>query len=265
MGSKLNHICRAGLVTVLSKYDPRATVQEAALLPSLSLRQSLLDNGESRDDDVDDEHNDNGDNDNDLLTNVQIPNVADLEIMDISKLFPGSRYQYGGTAVGGGIQENDGNMTKYKKNNNGEDMMVIGGINKEKKKNDHEKDMRRRARRRNTYLSKLAAAGRYDPEKPSRPDPERWIAKSQRSGSRRWRRGGRRNGGGGGGGVSGGGGAQGGGTGTGAEKEEARLDAAARAAERSEATSSSSTSRPSTAHLCVSSSQGPLGKAGRRR
>merc|ERR1719162_1300271 len=73
--SKLNHICRAGLVTVLSKYDPRATVQEAALLPTLSLRQSLLVHGESRDDDVDDEHNDNGDNDNDLLTNVQIPNV----------------------------------------------------------------------------------------------------------------------------------------------------------------------------------------------
>ncbi len=106
--------------------------------------------------------------------------------------------------------------------------------------------MRRRAKKREAYLEKLQKEGRYNPDKPSKPDPERWIPKNQRSYNRRGRRGRNKF-------V----GAQGGGTGFGADKDAAKLDAAARAAAKAQGLDLTG-GQPSTAHLAVSS-------AGRRR
>ena len=90
--------------------------------------------------------------------------------------------------------------------------------------------------------------GKYNPDRPVQPDPERWIPKTQRSYTKRGRRGRNKF-------V----GAQGGGTGAGAEKDAAKLDVAARAAARAAGTETTS-QQPSTAHLSVSS-----GKGGKRR
>ena len=109
--------------------------------------------------------------------------------------------------------------------------------------------MRKRARRRESYLEKLQKEGRYNPDRPVQPDPERWIPKTQRSYTKRGRRGRNKF-------V----GAQGGGTGAGAEKDAAKLDVAARAAARAEGKESGN-QQPSTAHMSVSSK----GKGGRRR
>lgn len=122
----------------------------------------------------------------------------------------------------------------------------------QEKKAKREAALRRRAKKREAYLEKLESEGRYNPDRPSKPDPERWIPKAQRSYSRRGRRGRQRF-------V----GAQGGGTGAGADRDAARLDAAARAAAKRDGTATSS-SKPSTAHMEVSGGGHGRRKGGRR-
>eukprot|EP00624_Nannochloropsis_granulata_P000954 evm.model.NODE_14167_length_11795_cov_55.725307.5 len=86
------------------------------------------------------------------------------------------------------------------------------------KKKNPEAIKRRRARARAAYLAELTAAGKYDATRPGPPpDPERWIAKSQRSYNKRGKKGRARF-------V----GAQG--SGDGAQKDTARLDVASRVA-----------------------------------
>jgi signal recognition particle subunit SRP72 len=111
--------------------------------------------------------------------------------------------------------------------------------------------LHRRSRKREAYLQKLEDEGRYNPDKPSKPDPERWIPKAQRSYNRRGRRGRQRF-------V----GAQGGGTGAGAERDAAKLDAAARAAAKREGIAFGP-STVSTAHMEVAS--GSTRRKGGRR
>ena len=104
--------------------------------------------------------------------------------------------------------------------------------------------MRRRARRREEYISKLEEKGLYRVDRPTKPDPERWLPKYERSYSRRRRhRGGPHKG------------AQGGIS----QKDAAKLDVAARATGGSDQTSGRST-----AHMAVSGG-GRKGKGGRRR
>jgi signal recognition particle subunit SRP72 len=117
-----------------------------------------------------------------------------------------------------------------------------GTSNERKQKGNKESTLRRRAKKREAYLEKLQRDGKYNPDRPLRPDPERWIPKSQRSYNKRGRKG-----------RSKFVGAQGGGTGFGAEKEAARLDVAARVAARKEG--KESFSQFSTAHLSAASSQ----------
>lgn len=47
---------------------------------------------------------------------------------------------------------------------------------------------RKRARRRELYLQKLQEAGKYDPARPIKPDPERWLPLKHRSYSKRGRK-----------------------------------------------------------------------------
>ena len=110
---------------------------------------------------------------------------------------------------------------------------------------------RRRARRRERYLEALERAGKYDPTRPAKADPERWIPKHQRSYGRRGRRGRGRH-------V----GAQGGGAGAGHDRDASRLDAKARADAMRQGTVGWAGSRPSTAHMKVSAGGGR--KGGRR-
>ena len=128
----------------------------------------------------------------------------------------------------------------------------------ERKKNHREAILHKRAKQREAYLSRLESKGKYDPNKTplAKPDPERWIPKSQRSYNRRGR--GRR---GGGGGV----GAQGGGAGAGMEKDALKLDVAARVAAKASGADMSG-GKPSTANIKVSSSGATRkGKGGKRR
>ncbi|KAL7433660.1 hypothetical protein ACHAXM_003643 [Skeletonema potamos] len=119
----------------------------------------------------------------------------------------------------------------------------------ELKKKNRDAILRKRAKQREAYLSKLEAEGRYDPKQNPKPDPERWIPKSQRSYNRRGRRGRNK-----------GTGAQGGGAGAGMEKDAAKLDVAARSA-----ANDGQSGGPSTANMKVSSSGARKGKGGRRR
>ncbi len=121
---------------------------------------------------------------------------------------------------------------------------------RQKKQKNHESILRRRAKKREAYLEKLQEEGRYNPDRPVKPDPERWVPKSQRSYNKRGKKGRTKF-------V----GAQGIGSGAGAEKDAAKLDAAARAAAKAQGKDSASNGR-STAHLSVSSNGF---KAGRRR
>lgn len=123
----------------------------------------------------------------------------------------------------------------------------------EESKPSREKILRRRAAKRAAYLKKLEAKGKYNPDRPSKPDPERWIPKHERSRSSRNNRGSNRGGGGGRNNNKGLNSAQGGGSKLDAE----RLDAAARRAGRVPANSG-----PSSANLKVSSGGR---KGGRRR
>lgn len=106
--------------------------------------------------------------------------------------------------------------------------------------------LKQRAKNRDAYLQKLQKEGNYNPDRPTKPDPERWIPKNQRSYNRRGRRGRQKFLG-----------AQGGGTGFGAEKDAAKLDVYARAAAKA-AGKDMTGGIASTAHLSVASS-------GRRR
>lgn len=119
----------------------------------------------------------------------------------------------------------------------------------EHKKKNRDAILRKRAKQREAYLSKLEAEGRYDPKQNPKPDPERWIPKSQRSYNRRGRRSRNK-----------GTGAQGGGAGAGMEKDAAKLDVVARLA-----ANDGQSSGPSTANMKVSSSGARKGKGGRRR
>ncbi len=115
-------------------------------------------------------------------------------------------------------------------------------------KPSREKILRRRAVRREAYLKELESKGNYNPDRPTKPDPERWIPKNERSRSSKNRnRGGGRNN------NKGVNSAQGGGSKLDAE----RLDAAARRAGKTQASSG-----PSSANLKVSSGGR---KGGRRR
>lgn len=118
-------------------------------------------------------------------------------------------------------------------------------------KPSREKILRRRAVKRDAYLKELEIKGKYNPDRPTKPDPERWIPKHERSrssrgGNRNHRGGGRNN-------NKGLNSAQGGGS----KLDADRLDAAARRAGKSPASSG-----PSSANLKVSSGGR---KGGRRR
>ncbi len=118
----------------------------------------------------------------------------------------------------------------------------------ESDKPSREKILRRRTVRREVYLKDLESKGNYNPDRPTKPDPERWIPKHERS-----RRGGNRNRGGGRNNNKGLNSAQGGGS----KLDADRLDAAARRAGKTQASSG-----PSSANLKVSSGGR---KGGRRR
>lgn len=131
-------------------------------------------------------------------------------------------------------------------------------IYSERKKTNREAILRKRAKQREAYLARLESEGRYDPNKPSsKPDPERWIPKSQRSYNRRGRG---RGGGGGGGRYKSNVGAQGGGV-----ADAGKLDVAARVAAKASGGDGSG-GKPSTANIKVSSSGATRkGKGGKRR
>ena len=116
-------------------------------------------------------------------------------------------------------------------------------------KPSREKVLRRRAVKREAYLKELESKGNYNPDRPTKPDPERWIPKHERRsrGRNRGNRGGGRNN------NKGLNSAQGGGSKLDAE----RLDAAARRAGKTSASTG-----PSSANLKVSSGGR---KGGRRR
>lgn len=117
-------------------------------------------------------------------------------------------------------------------------------------KPSREKLLRRRAVKREAYLKKLESEGKYNPDRPTKPDPERWIPKPERSrssrGGNRGNRGGRNN-------NKGLNSAQGGGS----KLDADRLDAAARRAGKAPTSNG-----PSSANLKVSSGGR---KGGRRR
>lgn len=112
-------------------------------------------------------------------------------------------------------------------------------------KPSREKILRRRARKREAYLQELERQGKYNPDRPTKPDPERWIPWYERSRYGR-NRGGRNN-------NKGLNSAQGGGS----QLDAQRLDAAARRAGKVPASTG-----PSSANLKVSSGGR---KGGRRR
>ena len=104
-------------------------------------------------------------------------------------------------------------------------MITMKLILRRKKKN-RESILRKRSKQREAYLSRLESEGLRDPTKQSlsKPDPERWIPKVQRSYNNRRGRGGGR------GKYTSNVGAQGGGASPGMERDAAKLDVAARVA-----------------------------------
>lgn len=116
-------------------------------------------------------------------------------------------------------------------------------ISSSKPKRSQKSVLRQRARKREAYLKELEAKGHYNPDRPTKPNPERWIPKYERSGKRR---GGRR-----------GGGANRSAQGGVSEADAQRLDAAARRAGTAPVSAG-----PSTANLKVSNG---ARKGGRRR
>jgi len=126
-----------------------------------------------------------------------------------------------------------------------------GGQPERRKGKKPEARMKERAKAREAYLAKLESEGKFNPRRPAQPDPERWIPKNQRSYNKRGRKGRSRHN------I----GAQGSGAGT--EKDAQRLDAAARAARQSGGGAGGGPTKPSTAHIDVSS--GHSGRKGGRR
>ncbi len=123
-----------------------------------------------------------------------------------------------------------------------------------KKSKTMEHRLRQRAKKREAYLAKLASEGKYNPLKPTVPDPERWLPKSQRSTSHNRRGRGKQHyySTSSQGVVS-------------SEKDVAKLDAAARAAAKKQQVGSSSAT-PSTAHISVSSgSSGNIRRGTKKR
>lgn len=105
--------------------------------------------------------------------------------------------------------------------------------------------LKQRARRRARYLDQLQKKGLYNPERPTQPDPERWIPKYDRAANRRRKKNhapaqNKHQG-----------------TGTISEKDLARLDVAARQQQPKNLVSST----PSTAHMSASGAR----KGGKRR
>lgn len=122
-----------------------------------------------------------------------------------------------------------------------------GSHNKPPKKS-REQVLRRRAKQRDAHLSQLEAKGVYRRDRPTQPDPERWLPRVERSYGRK-KRGGPKTHKGAQGGVS--------------EKDAARLDVAAR---QTEGASYSHSGAPSTAHISATSGSTAGGrKAGRRK
>jgi tetratricopeptide (TPR) repeat protein len=117
-----------------------------------------------------------------------------------------------------------------------------------KTKKSHEAVLRMRERKREEYLAGLQKKGLYRVDRPSKPDPERWLPKFERSYARRRRnRGGPHKG------------AQGGVS----EKDAAKLDVMARQVARASGEPDSLV--PSTAHMTVTAAGGGGRKAGKRR
>lgn len=123
---------------------------------------------------------------------------------------------------------------------------IADNQNDDADKPSHEKILRYRARKREKYLKELEKKGQYNPDRPTKPDPERWIPKYDRS---RFRRGGRNNNNGNNRSAQGGG--------SNLDAQRLGLDAAARRAGKVPASSG-----PSTATMKVSSGGR---KGGRRR
>jgi hypothetical protein len=129
----------------------------------------------------------------------------------------------------------------------------------ERKKKNRESILRKRTKQREAYLSRLESEGLHDPSKPSlsKPDPERWIPKAQRSYNNRRGRGKYKN-------V----GAQGGGAGPGMDRDSAKLDVAARVAAAKSGSGDGDgggVKQPSTANIKVTSTVTRKGKGGKRR
>lgn len=128
------------------------------------------------------------------------------------------------------------------------DATITNGQNDDNRANRPSRDkvLRQRARKREAHLKELEAKGQYNPDRPSVPNPERWIPKHERSRSRGGGKGSRAN-------QGTNRSAQGGGS----QADALRLDAAARRAGTAPAPTG-----PSTANLKVSSGGR---KGGRRR
>ena len=131
----------------------------------------------------------------------------------------------------------------------------------ERKKKNRESILRKRSKQREAYLSRLESEGLYDPSKPSlsKPDPERWIPKAQRSYNNRRGRGKYKSNA----------GAQGGGAGPGRDRDAAKLDVAARVAAAKSGSGGGDggggVKQPSTANIKVTSTVTRKGKGGKRR
>ena len=107
---------------------------------------------------------------------------------------------------------------------------------------------KKRERKRQVYLKKLQEEGKYNPDKPTTPDPDRWLPKYMRAG-RKYRHGNRN--------LS----SQG--AGTVSSKDMKKLDVAARVANAKDGKSKGA----STAHIKISKSDAGKrkGKGGRKR
>jgi signal recognition particle subunit SRP72 len=123
-------------------------------------------------------------------------------------------------------------------------------------KKNREAILRKRAKQREAYLKELESKGLYDPNKTpqTKPDPERWIPKSQRSYNRRGRRGR----------YNSNIGAQGGGAGAGMERDAQKLDVAARVA-AAKSGAANGTGKLSTANMQAVSGSGQARKGKKRR
>ncbi|CAN0376754.1 unnamed protein product, partial [Discosporangium mesarthrocarpum] len=62
-------------------------------------------------------------------------------------------------------------------------------LERQRRRMKPEEQARKRAKQREKYLAKLVAEGKLDPKKPlPKPDPERWLPRSQRSYGKRGRK-----------------------------------------------------------------------------